>query len=169
MSLNACIQKEKEVKAILGLIAQVHINGSPAPFVAAEKFREGEIVDGVKVLKVGPNFRKWLLHKTEWGTRPGAFRIWKPSEDAFTDWILEELGLAREIMLGQLWRLIVEQGKAPGGLLYGKTNVGFICDGERVLRPVRSYWHPMEKGVEIEAFPPSPFFKWTSDRQIISR
>jgi hypothetical protein len=84
-------------------------------FVASDKFRNGEIVDGMKMY-LDDSFRTHLLGKQEPATKETTLRFHRPNVFLTPAIVfLGELGENAIITLGQLWQLCIELG--------GKDNI----------------------------------------------
>ena len=169
MAPGTCAATEEKTKAFLKLVNTETVLEDSSQFIPSEKFREGEIGDGVRILHVDLNFKQHYFNKFEGRVRPATLRIWKLEEEAFTDWILNRLDCSAEIMLGQFWKLLTTQRTRSGGCLREKTTSAFIRDEHNVVFPVRARWYPNEKGFEIGILLPPYFFKWPKEREFVSR
>ncbi len=96
-----------EVKKLLKFIRPVSLPAIPK-FVASEKFREGETIDGIKVAWLGSNFKTHFLKKVEKPVPALEMReheLAVPSRDPA---IITELGGEEQVetTLGQFWEFL---------------------------------------------------------------
>ncbi len=89
-------------------------------FETKNKFRTGEIVDGVKIAWLGPNFVKNFLEQTENNIVSGD---------------------TEERTLAEFWELLKKQGRRQSGNLL--VNIRDVNDK---IRPVNTYWSAISGG-----------------------
>ena len=158
------------VKKLLALVTTAEVTSNES-FVVAEKFREGETTDGVKIAWVGGNFKQHLLGKTETSVAPATLRIYKLKEDSFDAPVLAELGDTAETTLAHFWELLKKQGRGQKGklLVNGYANIAYIRDASGTRWAVSAYWCAGLDGWFVEAYPVTDPIRWLADRPVISR
>jgi len=143
---------------LVSVITIVTIDDGDTPFVAREKFRGGEEVDGVKVSWIGRGFREDFLDMEENITQkvPKTVRVHKLGVNALDLTICTELGDARRTMLFHLWGLLKKQGMGQEGLLFGDgccytTNIAYVCKKNGSPRTVHIRWDFEDDGWLIDS------------------
>lgn len=161
---------EVVVKKILTLVATVKV-AAVEHFVAAEKFREGETTDGVKVAWLGNNFKTNFLGKTEEGVEEAELKLHKLNQDSLDAPIMNELGDTDETMLAHLWELLKQQPNGEEGklLVNGWANVAYIRDVNDELWAVSACWDADRGGWDVEADSVTRPGRWDADSQVVSR
>lgn len=131
-------------------------------FVAAEKYREGETVDGIKVGWLGGNFETHFLQKVE-GPVPALnlreYELVKPSRDSA---IITELGGEEKVetTLGQFWEFL----KTADRTLW---HIRHIRDMSGILWAVSGNWDG--GGLNVEAVPLDSPDGWGDGGWFVSR
>ena len=122
------------VKKLLDFVTTVGIVGI-ASFVAAEKFRLGKTIDGIKVGWLGDNFKAGFLSKIEEQTPALEIREHELLKNSRDPAIITELGGEEnvEITLGQFWEFLKT---ADRRFWY----VAYIRDTKGVLWAVYANW-----------------------------
>ncbi len=133
-----------------------------AQFVAAEKFRPGETIDGIKVGWLGDNFKEHLLPKTESAVVAEELVLNKLLKNSRDPAIITALGGEEkvEVGLGQFWEFLKT---ADQNLWY----VAYIRDTEDVLWAVRASWDG--GGLSVGAGSLVNPRGWRTDRRFLSR
>ena len=151
-------------------VTTVEVDGI-ASFVTKEKFREGTVTDGVKMVWTGENFDENFLDKTEEkdvaGTLLRIQRLKNASSDAQ---IITELGNTHETTLSHCWELLKKQGLGENGalLVNGYGNIAYIRGRYDILWAVRFCWHIVVDGWGVEAHSQNSW-EWYAGYHIISR
>lgn len=103
-------------------------------FVADDHFKDGEMVDDVKVF-LGDNFRKHFSGKVEENVAGGEIRVHKLLRDSNDLGIRYEIGEENEeTCLTHLWHFLRLRGKGGWFIFY-------ICDSEGILWAVCADWY----------------------------
>ena len=133
-----------------------------AKFVVAEKFREGETVDGIKMAWVGKNFKANFLTKVEEAVPALEMREHELVTGSRDPAIITELGGEDrvETFLAHLW----EELKSADQNRY---HVRYIRDVNRVLWAVNGYWYG--GGLRVEADPLDDPSDWRVGYRFASR
>lgn len=150
-----------EDEKLLRFIRPVSLPAIPK-FVAAEKFREGETVDGIKVTWLGDNFKTNFLKKVEDPVPALEMREYK-LVGAFRDpAIVTELGGEEQVetTLGQFWEFL----KTADQTL---VHVRHIRDVNSVLWAFDGYWR--DGGLNAEALPLDCPDGWRVGGRFLSR
>ncbi len=131
-------------------------------FVAAEKFRLGKTIDGIKVGWLGDNFKAGFLSKIEEQTPALEIREHELLKNSRDPAIITELGGEEkvEITLGQFWEFLKT---ADRRFWY----VAYIRDTKDVLWAVDADWH--SDGLCVEADSVDRPYEWDADNRFLSR
>lgn len=164
---------EKAVQTISTLFEFVASVNVPAveSFVARDKFREGETVDGVQLAWLGDNFKEHFLAKKEANIATTTLlRVHRLREASLDAPILSELGETAETFLAQFWKLLKVQGTGEKGtlLVNGYSNICYIRDDEDVLWAVSADWNS-GRGWHVDAYSVEYPDRWPVDYQVVSR
>ncbi|HEX8947228.1 MAG TPA: hypothetical protein VF829_03390 [Candidatus Paceibacterota bacterium] len=148
---------------IKGLLSLVTTITAPAieSFVAANKFREGETIDGVKIGGIGDNFKKHLLGKIEKKVSEAVLRIQNLEEASVDGPILEELGDTAETTLAHLWE-VLKRGKKAWYIAYIRDDNGELWAVGANWDVDRVYWN-------VGAVPVTNPNRWNAGDQVVSR
>lgn len=156
---------------ILSLVATVSV-AAVKSFRAADHFKGGETVDGVKVW-LGENFKKCLLGKTECDVPAGMLRIHRLEKNSVDSPIIAELGeeAAAETFLAQIWQLLKLQPTGQEGklLVDGKANIFYVRDDNGTLWAVSCRWDSGYRDWRLEAVPVTDPYGWRSGIRVLSR
>lgn len=112
-------------------------------FMAADKFVEGRITDGVKVAWLNSDFKSHFLSKIEKGVEVAELRVHKLLCGSKDLSIRTEIGEDKEeTKLSYLWSLLKLQGNGVKGVLLtnGWANIFYIRDTEDNLWAVYAHW-----------------------------
>ena len=121
-------------------IVKIDIPGADV-FIAAEKFKEGETIDGVKVALIGSNFKKNFFGKVERDVAPRTVRFFRLAKDASDAEILAYLGDKAEKQLAHLWELLKKHSLSGGILLdSGGSNIFYVRDIHGELQTILVRW-----------------------------
>lgn len=152
---------EAETKKLLRFLRTISF---PAidKFVTAEKFREGETVDGIKVAWLGENFKANFLTKVEKSVPALGMKeheLVTPSRDPA---IIIELGGEEQVesFLAHFWEFLKTVDKR---FWY----VAYIRDTENVLWAVRAGWR--SGGLDAEAYSLGSPSDWRAGSRVLSR
>lgn len=152
---------EAEVKKLLRFVRTVSL---PAvdKFIAAEKFREGETVAGIKVAWLGENFKTNFLTKVEKSVPALEMRehgLVTPSRDPA---IITEFGGEEQVesFLAHFWEFLKTADR-------NLRHVRHIRDVNGVLWAVRGFW--LSDGLSVEASPLDGPSDWDAGRRFLSR
>lgn len=150
-----------EVKKLLKFIRQVSLPAIPK-FVTADKFCEGETIDGIRVAWLGSNFKVNFLKKKE-----EAVPALNMREHELVTWsrdpaIITELGGEGQVetTLGQFWEFL----KTADQTL---VHVRHIRDVNGVLWAVLGYWDV--DGLGVGAYPLDDPDAWYTGYRFLSR
>lgn len=150
-----------EVKKLLKFIRPVSL---PAigRFVAAEKFREGETVDGIRVAWLGSNFKTNFLKKKEGAVPALEMREHELTTRSRDPAIITELGGEENIetTLGQFWEFLKTADRTL-------VHVRHIRDENGVLWAVGGLWH--DDGLGVAAFSLFNPTDWSAGLRFLSR
>lgn len=114
-------------------------------FIAADHFRVGETVDGVKISRsMGDNFGRYFLPKIEKNTAEAEIRVYRLLTNSRDIPIITELGgedIAKTT-LAHLWQTLKLQGDGQEGTLFtnGWANIFYIHDINGTLWAVYACW-----------------------------
>ncbi len=152
---------EVEIKKLLKFIRAVSLPAIPK-FVAAEKFREGETIDGIRVAWLGSNFRTNFLKKVEKPVPALETREHELAIRSRDPAIITELGGENQVetTLGQFWEFL----KSADQTL---VHVRHIRDVNGVLWAVRGRWDGV--GLSVEARSLDSPRDWDAGRRFLSR
>jgi hypothetical protein len=161
---------EVVVKKILTLVT-IFRHAAGGRFIAAEKFREGETTDSVKIVWLGDNFKTNFLGKIEEGVKAAELKIHKIGQDSLDAPIITELGDAAETLLADLWELLKRQPKGEEGALLanGWANIAYIRDVNGELWAVYARWFAAYGGWHVGARSVADPDRWSTGRQVVSR
>jgi hypothetical protein len=139
-------------------------------FVARDKFREGETIDGVKIYWIGQNFKTNFLGLVEKGIAPATLRIQKLKKNSVDTPIMGELGETARTKLAQFWEQMKKQGQGQKGalLVNGHANIAYIDDENGTLWAVAAFWSS-GGGWRVEASSVAYPGEWDADYQVVSR
>ena len=131
-------------------------------FVAAEKFREGETVDGIKVGWLGNNFKDFFLKKVEKSIPALEMREHELVTGSRDPAIITELGGEEQVesLLAHFWEFL----KTADQTLW---HVRYIRDVNGVLWAVCGGWDG--GGLNVEAIPLARPFGWDVGDRFLSR
>lgn len=164
IELFAGAVKNRAGVGVKKLLKFVHSISLPAisKFVAAEKFREDETVDGIKVGWLGSNFKTNFLKKVEKSVPALEMREHELVVRSRDPAIITELGGEEnvETTLGQFWEFLKTADQAL-------VHVRHIRDVNGVLWAVHGYWNV--DGLYVEANPLGNPLVWDSGRRFLSR
>lgn len=152
---------EAVAKKLLRFIRPVSLPAI-SKFVAAEKFREGETVDGIKVGWLGSNFKTNFIEKKETAVPALEMReheLVTPSRDPA---IITELGDEEQVetTLGQFWEFLKTADRKL-------VHVRHIRDINGVLWAVNGDWS--DGGLCVEAFSLGYPRDWSTGYRFLSR
>ena len=148
--------------------------GAIKSFVAAEKFCEKKITDGVMIKWLGPNFKHNFLNRTEVDVAKAALHIHGVTDSPTSALLLAELGNVAEIKLAHFWELLKYRSSHPvsGKESQSSTNdwsgIAFIRGDVNDLWIVRAHWF---SGFNIEAYSVKEDAnepRWSDKHQIVS-
>ncbi len=169
-SAGGATEQEPVPEKLLKLVRTVPVPAI-AEFRAADKFRPGETVDGVKISRsMGDNFRTHFLPKIERSVLTIEIKVSKLLEGSLDADILA--GIDREkrvITLGQLWEILKLQGGGQKGALLtnGWANIFYILDIHGNLWAVSALWYG--DGWALYADSVGSPREWDADDRICSR
>lgn len=156
--------KNRPAIAVTKLLEFVKTVSLPAvgTFVAAEKFRPGETIDGINVGWLGDNFKANFLGKTEDQMPALKIREHKLLKGSRDPAIITELGGEEkvEISLGQFWEFLKT---ADQSLWY----VVYIRNDDNVLWAVHAHW--LGGGLSVGANSLDDPNDWDTDNRFLSR
>ena len=157
------------VKKILILMTTVKV-AAVEHFVAAEKFREGQTTDRVKIALLTDNFKKNFLGKIEEDVGATELHIHKLDQDSLDATIIAELGSAAEITLLNFWELLKKQGSGQKGdlLTDGCANIAYIRDVSGELWAVSARWIADHDGWFVGARSVGYPRRWRAGSQVVS-
>ena len=149
------------VKKLLEFVRTVSL-AAVDKFVAAEKFRLGKTIDGIKVGWLGDNFKAGFLSKIEEQTPALEIREHELLKNSRDPAIITELGGEEkvEITLGQFWEFLKT---ADRRFWY----VAYIRDTKDVLWAVRAHWYG--GGLSVEAGSVDDPCGWFAGDRVLSR
>ncbi|MFM2330623.1 MAG: hypothetical protein RLZZ26_130 [Candidatus Parcubacteria bacterium] len=141
---------------------------SPAvsEFVTAEKFCEGKTIDGIKIVRLGENFKQHLLKKVETAVPERTLQEHRLVVVSRDTEIITELGGEQgpETSLAHLWASLASA-------VHSQWLLRYVRDAEGVLWSVNAYWR--EGGLDIEASRPERLVGgWRADHydiRVVSR
>ena len=138
-------------------------------FIARDKFREGETVDGVKIYWIGQNFKTNFLGLVEKGIAPATLSIQKLKKNSVDTPIMGELGEAAKSHLAQFWELLKKQGQGQKGalLVNGYANIAYIDDENGTRWAFNALWdsgNGWNVAADSFAYP----FEWSADFRVVS-
>lgn len=140
-------------------------------FVAADHFKHGEVVDGVK-LYLGDNFRTHFFTKVEENVQGGDIRVHKLLRASRDLNIRAEIGEEREeTQLAHLWGLLKLQASGEEGALLtnGYANIFYIRDNKDVLWSVNARWYSDDREWGLGADSVARPDEWHADSFVCSR
>lgn len=140
-------------------------------FIAADKFKAGQTIDGVKYCpSFGDNFTKYVLPKVEENVGAADLRVHKLLRDSKDLGIRAEIGEDKEeTSLAHLHQCLKQQGNGEEGVLLtnGWANIFYIRDTEENLWAVDAYWY--DDGWRLYARSVEFPFAWVAGYQVFSR
>lgn len=155
---------------ILELVTPVKVT-AVKKFVAAERFKAGETVDGVKYSSsFGDNFNKHFLLKIEEDVQAADLRVHKLLRKSKDLGIRTEIGEDKEeTSLTHLHQCLKRQGNGEKGTLLtnGYANIFYIRDNEGILLAVNASW--FDGGWGLYARSVGSPCDWSADYQVFSR
>jgi len=151
----------KAVKKLLKFLRTISFPAIPK-FVAAEKFREGETVDGIKVAQLGDNFKANFLTKVEESVPALEMREHELIARSRDPAIITELGGEGQVetFLAHFWEFLKTADQAH-------WHVRYVRDTHGVLWAVYGYW--LVDGWDFVAFPLGDPFRWFAGCRVLSR
>ncbi len=127
---------KNRAKTTAKLLEFVGVQVLPAvkKFIAADHFKDGETVDGVKV-SLGDNFKRLFLGKTEENVPECNLRVHKLTRASRDLGIRAEIGEEKEeTYLAHLWHFLKLRGGKGGWFIF------YIRDSEGILWAVFAVW-----------------------------
>jgi hypothetical protein len=140
-------------------------------FVAADHFKRGETVDGVKCY-LWDNFREHFLGKIEKNVAGCDIRVHKLLRSSRDLGIRSEIGEDKEeTKLANLWSLLKLQGKGEKGALLtnGYANIFYVRDTEDMLWAVGARWRAGYRGWYLYANSVEYPREWFAGFRVCSR
>lgn len=167
--LRQALVEEVKEDQLLQLITTVRVPGAKS-FAAADHFKVGE-TEGVRIGRLGDNFKKNFLGKVEEDVAEAELKIHKLLRPARDEEIRAALGANHESTLAHLWRLLKLQPKGEDGVLLtnGYVNVCYIPDIHGIIWAVDAYWDVDSRvwAVEIRSFEYP--YGWGGGARVVSR
>lgn len=165
-----CWVKVAVANKLLKLVTTVKV-GAVKQFIAADYFRTGQVVDGVKYSTLfGDNFNKHLLPKIEENVQKARLQVHKLLKGSKDLSIRMEIGEDKEeTTLTHLHQLLKVQGNGQKGTLLtnGYANIFYICDISGILWAVYADWYV--DGWRLSAFSVENPYPWGAGAQVCSR
>ena len=165
-----CGEGAKVATPILRPLTTVSVSAVPE-FRAADKFRVGETVDGVKVSRyMGDNFKEHFLLKVEENVNAVEIRVHELLRNSRDLGIRAEIGEEREeTTLAHLWELLKLQGNGQQGVLLTdrRTNIFYVRDVKGILWAVGADWGG--DGWRLDAHSVEDPYEWGAGRHVCSR
>lgn len=157
-------------KPILKFITTVRV-GKVGTFVARDNFQEGKTVNGVSTHRLGNNFKKYLLPKTEHDVKVAELKVHilltaatdLPREDS--PGIIPELAGKHRTRLAYFFHLLAHKQQKKDFTWV----VGYICDENNVLWAVDAYWNSSHDGWDVEANSVESPNGWSAGPWVVSR
>ncbi|TSC83492.1 MAG: hypothetical protein G01um101417_543 [Parcubacteria group bacterium Gr01-1014_17] len=140
-------------------------------FIAADHFKHGETVDGVRCY-LWEDFQKHFLGKTEENVAGCDIRIHKLLKGSRDLGIRSEIGEEKEeIKLANLWSMLKLQSKGESGalLINGYANIFYVRDTEGTLWAVSAYWRADYREWRLFAYSIGYQNEWSAGYQVCSR
>lgn len=160
-----------DIRPLFQPVTTVEVAGTKS-FCAMDKYVAGADIDGVKIVRVGENFKNYFFGKTELCVPDGTLRIQKLKRPELDVPIRIELGNAVEIYLAHHWELLKMQGRdiwQPDKLLANNyVNVAHVRDKHGIPRAVFADCATISGGWFIDASPFSCRERWSAGSQFIS-
>ena len=137
-------------------------------FVVADHFKVGNVVGGLKIGWVGPNFEKHFLSVVEENVPKRLLPAWTLSEESLDPPIVTALGgeqkSATQTHLAHLFQTM-ELGKEGPGLWNGVVNIGYKTSPlEDACFAV--IWYVHGGGLYVEAYPVLRSVEWSVRRRV---
>lgn len=155
------LRGEVEAKKLLTFLRTVSFPAADN-FVAAEKFREGETVDGIRVAWLGDNFKTFFLKKVEKSISALEMREYKLDTESHDPAIITELGGEERVesFLAHFWEFL----KTADQTLW---HVRYIRGVNGVLWAVSACWR--SDGLFVGAYSLSYPRDWNAGPRFLSR
>lgn len=143
-------------------------------FVAADKFREKKITDGVSIKWIGPTFKQKFLNMPGVDVPEMTLRIHGITDSPTSTLLLAELGTSAETALAHFWELLkyrvsnsvpVKEGRPS---INDWAGIAFVRDEINDLLVVRAHWF---FGFNVEAYSVKEDAnqpRWSDRHQVVS-
>lgn len=155
------VVSEAVEKKLLEMVMTVKMAGVTS-FVAAEKFRLGKTIDGIKVGYLGDNFKYHFSTKVESEVMAEELAVNKLLKNSRDPAIITALGGEEkvEVSLGQFWVFLKTADQ-------DSWYVAYIRDTDNVLWAVNARWG--SDGLRVEAYSLDDPLGWDAGRRFLSR
>lgn len=124
-------------------------------FVAREKFRRRESIDGIFFAQIGPVFKKCLRPKIEEGVPDLKLSAFDLQEDPYYSQVVARLGDKETIAvsLAHISSVLKKQERQGGILLVSSkgTNIFYVRDDNDIFWTVSVYWDSAVSGWRLNA------------------
>ena len=131
-------------------------------FVATDHFKEGETVDGVKIISLSKNFRNLFLPKVEEDIKGTEIKVHQLLRDSKDLGIRAEIGEANEeIKLAYFWQVLKAHNNKKNWI------IAYIIGTDDNLWAVHAFW--CDDGWRLHAYSVVSPVPWLAGDQVCSR